>query len=67
MGKVPFELSKNIPFVRVKIAGKEYNFMFDTGAPCVISTEIYEQLGLKKVAVSQITDSGGIKNKQIYT
>jgi len=65
--QIPFHRLKEIPFVYVKIAGKEYRFMFDSGAPCVISTELYEQLGLKKTTASKITDSGGLKAKQIYT
>lgn len=67
VGSIPFDFSKKIPFINVKIEGKEYRFMYDTGAPCVISTELYKQLGLEASATSKVGDSSGVKEKQIYT
>lgn len=67
VGSIPFDFSKKIPFINVKIEGKEYRFMLDTGAPCVVSTELYKKLGLKASATSKVGDSSGVRKKQIYT
>jgi predicted aspartyl protease len=67
VGSIPFDFNHNLPFVSATIEGKEYRFLFDTGAPCVISTELYQQLKLKKSAEAKIGDSNGVKEKQIYT
>ena len=66
-GHVPFDFSNELPVIQVTIEGKEYRFLFDTGAPCVISPKLYQQLKLKKSAISKIGDSNGVKQKQIYT
>jgi len=64
---IPLSMSNNLPLVQVTIAGKAYTFLFDSGAPTVISTAIYERLGLKPSYEGKVTDSQDTKNKQIFT
>lgn len=56
-----------LPLIKVKIEGKMYQFIFDTGAPTVISTKIYEELMLKKKYKRKITDSQKNRQEQILT
>ena len=60
-----FEQSINIEIVNneillpVTIQGKTYRFLFDTGATCVLSPELKEQLKLKAVNSGNLQDSAG--------
>ena len=54
---VPFDYEKKIPIIKVDIRGKMYNFILDTGAPCVISTALYEEMNLKSAADVKVSDS----------
>ena len=65
--KVNLNYQYEIPLVRVNINGKNYQFLFDTGAPTVISTEIYKDFNLTEKHLSKITDSQNNKQKQIFT
>lgn len=47
----------NLPFCNVEIGGVTYTFLIDTGAPTVISEEIYERLGLKVIQKGEVSDS----------
>lgn len=58
---------QNLPLVKVEINGKEYSFLFDTGAPTVISTEVYTKLGLQPAYEKNVSDSQKNRNKQIFT
>lgn len=58
---------KNLPLVNVSLGNKEYVFLIDTGAPTVISTEIYDFLNLKPKFTQNVTDSNNKKSKQIFT
>lgn len=64
---VPFDYSYDVPIMRVKIGGRAYNFLADTGAPCVISPELYAELGLKPFGKSKVGDSNNQRDKQIIT
>lgn len=57
----------DLPLVKVEINGKEYTFLFDTGAPTVISTEVYNELGLKPSYKRGVSDSQRNRNEQIFT
>lgn len=59
---LPMQLINDIPIVEVLINGKKYNFLFDTGAPTVISESIYDELKLKPVFTNKVTD--GVKTNQ---
>ncbi|WP_346985217.1 aspartyl protease family protein [Chryseobacterium sp. POE27] len=65
--KVNLRFENNLPFVKVSINGKFYNFLFDTGAPTVVSQTIYEELNLKKKYKKSIKDSDEKVQQQIFT
>lgn len=65
--KINLQYVSNLPFVKVKINGKPYIFLFDSGAPTVISSAIYTELGLEKKHKSKVKDSQKNKQEQIFT
>ncbi|REC44099.1 retropepsin-like aspartic protease [Chryseobacterium pennipullorum] len=65
--KINLKYSTDLPFVKVHINGKAYNFLLDTGAPTVISSAIYTELGLEKKHKSSVKDSQKNKQDQIFT
>lgn len=65
--KINLQFANNLPFVKVNINGKPYNFLFDSGAPTVISSAIYTELGLEKKHRSKVKDSQKNKQEQIFT
>lgn len=65
--KINLQFANNLPFVKVSINGKPYNFLFDSGAPTVISSAIYTELGLEKKHRSKVKDSQKNKQEQIFT
>ncbi|REC63896.1 hypothetical protein DRF65_04125 [Chryseobacterium pennae] len=65
--KINLKYSTDLPFVKVSINGKIYNFLLDTGAPTVISTAVYTDLGLEKKYKSSVKDSQKNKQDQIFT
>lgn len=65
--KINMRFANDLPFVQVSINGKSYNFLFDTGAPTVISTAVYTELGLEKKHRSSVKDSQKNKHDQIFT
>lgn len=65
--KIELNYQANVPLVNVEIAGKTYQFLFDTGAPTVISSKIYNDLNLKKKGHIRITDSQKNRKKQILS
>ena len=54
--KIPFEFVKEKIIIPVKIEGKIYRFILDTGAPNVISKEIYDLIKPKFLESLPITD-----------
>lgn len=56
---IPFQLRAGIPIVEAKINGVNGFFLFDTGAPNVISKEFSELLNLEVVTTGNVSDSGG--------
>jgi len=65
--KINLRYANDLPFVQVSINGKPYNFLFDTGAPTVISTAVYTELGLEKKHTAKVKDSQKNKQEQIFT
>lgn len=64
--KIPFTFEFGIPIVSVEIDGKHYNFLFDTGAPTVISPELQAILKLKSETIGKTSDSQGNSNQQAF-
>lgn len=57
----PFQYSLGLVVFPVEIEGETYQFLLDTGAPNVISTELAEKLALKKAFDKKTGDSQGQK------
>jgi predicted aspartyl protease len=65
--KVNLTFANELPLIKVSINGKPYQFLFDTGAPTVISNAVYNELNLKKKHKSKVGDSQKNKQEQIFT
>jgi predicted aspartyl protease len=59
---VPFEIRRGLIVLKVGIAGEVYDFILDTGAPNVVSTELAEKLGLRSKVERKVGDSQSKKN-----
>ena len=57
--KIPFEYRLGLIILKVDIAGKEYDFVLDTGAPSVISKELAKKLDLSNITEQKVGDSQG--------
>lgn len=55
--EIDFKYINNLPFIKVNIKGKYYNFLVDTGAPTYISTAILKDLNTKISGSSKMRDS----------
>lgn len=64
---VSFNFDYNLPIITIEIDQVNYNFLLDTGAPSVISPELFVKLNLKKKLTSKIKDSNNISNSEIFT
>ncbi len=62
--EIPLEIVKGKLIIPVKIQGKTYRFLLDTGAPCAISPKILKTLDIKKVKEKKLGDAGGLKNTE---
>lgn len=56
---VPFEFRAGLPIIKATINGNEGWFLFDTGAPNVLSNAFAEKLKLSTLATGSVSDSGG--------
>lgn len=65
--KINLRYTNDLPFVKVGIGGKTYNFLFDSGAPTVISSAIYNELNLEKKHKGKVKDAQKNKQEQIFT
>ena len=61
--EVEFETRLNLIILPVQIRGETYRFLFDTGAPNVISEELNEKLQFKTLGTGSVGDSQGNRNK----
>ena len=63
--KIPYQNIDGKLIVPVTISGKTYNFLFDTGAPLIISNKIFKEFDLPIIGQIGIIDSGdAIKEMQ---
>lgn len=65
--KINLTFENELPLVKVIINGKSYQFLFDTGAPTVISHAVYNEMNLTKKHKSKVGDSQKNKQEQIFT
>jgi hypothetical protein len=63
---VSFTKNKGLMIVPIEIDGETYRFLFDTGAPMVISTELQAKLQCKKLTSKGVGDSQGRKKQLDY-
>ena len=63
---INFDFQTGLPIIKVRINGTEANFLFDTGAPNVISIELASKLNLKTEITDYVGDSGENTNVQDY-
>ncbi|WP_421752108.1 retropepsin-like aspartic protease [Croceimicrobium sp.] len=63
---LPIEVKQNLLYVQVEIEGELYNFLFDSGAPMVISQELAEKYQAKVLRKATIRDSQGEQQRQDY-
>lgn len=60
---LPFEYRLGLVIVKVNLGGETYDFLLDTGAPCIISPEISKKLQAGKANFVKSSDSQGNKSK----
>ena len=56
---IPFIFRAGLPIIKVTVNGHEGWFLFDTGAPNVLSKAFAEKLNLSSLATGSVNDSGG--------
>src|SRR5690606_25322582 len=61
--EINYDSALELIFVPVEIRGETYRFLFDTGAPNVISKELGEKLAIKSKRNGRIGDSQGNRDK----
>ena len=64
--KVPFTRSLNLIIVEIEMGGKPRRFLFDSGAPMVVSEELAKEFDMKVVTKKYVKDSGGQRKRQNY-
>ncbi len=62
--EIPFEYRAGIPVIEIEINGVKAKFLFDTGAPNVISEDLATTLNLNTKSFGKINDSGGNSSKE---
>lgn len=65
--KIDLNIINDLPFCKVEIEGKTYNFLVDTGAPTAISEEIFQNLNIKESHKSSMSDSQNKKKQEKFT
>ncbi|MCW3167094.1 aspartyl protease family protein [Chryseobacterium sp. 09-1422] len=65
--KINLTFANELPLIKVSINGKPYQFLFDTGAPTVISNAVYSELNLKEKHKRNVGDSQKNKQQQVFT
>lgn len=65
--EIPFEYRLGLIILKVKIEGETYDFVLDTGAPNVISTELAAKLKVTSKVNQKTKDSQGGKSELGFT
>ena len=63
---IAFNREARLMIIPVTIGGETYRFLFDTGAPMVVSTELVEKLNLKRLTSKKVDDSQGKRERLDY-
>ncbi len=63
---VKIEKRNRLIFLPVSVNGKEYKFLFDTGAPFSISKELQESNNFKVISKGDIIDSDNNRSEVLY-
>jgi hypothetical protein len=63
---IAFTRQSRLIIFPVTIQGKTYRFLFDTGAPMVVSEELAKTLKMKRVSRKSVGDSQGKREKLNY-
>ena len=61
--RIPYKKIGGLPVVQVTINGKEYNFLFDTGAMFTISDKLYKDINPPVISEKSIGDISGQRKK----
>lgn len=61
--RIPFDSKLHLMIIPVEINGQTYQFLFDTGAPSVISNEVFQNLGKRSLGKRKAGDSQGRSQK----
>ena len=64
--EIPFNFEYGLPIIKVEINQIEYNFLLDTGAPTVLSPELYTTLNLDRLTKSKVLDSQGNEKEEDF-
>lgn len=62
--EIPFSFDYGVPIIKASINDIEYNFLFDTGMPTVLSENITKQLNLKSIRSEMGSDVNGNKKEE---
>ena len=66
ISEIPFDYGLELIIIKVTIEEKEYDFLYDTGAPNVISQELAQELNIKPYVTNKTIDSQGKKEELEY-
>lgn len=64
--KVKFNFDYGVPIIKATIDDKEYNFLFDTGMPTTLSSELSKELQLKTVRTATGVDVNRNSSQEEY-
>ena len=64
--EIPFNFDYGVPIIKATINDKEYNFLFDTGMPTVLSESISNELNLKSIRSIVGMDVNGNRKQESY-
>ncbi|AIZ43351.1 aspartyl protease family protein [Cellulophaga baltica] len=64
--EIPFNFDYGVPIIKALINDIEYNFLFDTGMPTVLSESISNELNLKSIRDIMGMDVNGNKKQESY-
>jgi predicted aspartyl protease len=65
--EIKINMINDLPLCNVRINGREHIFLVDTGAPTVISEELFKSLGLTESHSSIVTDAQKKKHREKFT